>query len=92
MFILPHERALFRQTWNAGSFSHVDRAVAPHSWRICFRWSGNVQSAMALLQAHGITIIEGPTPRQGADGRPSQSIFFRGLDKNLLELMAANIA
>ncbi len=47
---------------------------------------------MALLQAHGITIIEGPTPRQGADGRPSQSIFFRGLDKNLLELMAANIA
>ena len=54
---------------------------------ICFRWSGDVASAVALLRTNGVEIIEGPVPRQTADGLPGQSVYFRDLDANLIELM-----
>jgi catechol 2,3-dioxygenase-like lactoylglutathione lyase family enzyme len=57
---------------------------------ICFRWDGSIASAVALLNEHGVEIIAGPVPRHTADGRPSQSVYFRDLDANLLELMAAD--
>jgi catechol 2,3-dioxygenase-like lactoylglutathione lyase family enzyme len=57
---------------------------------ICFRWGGSIESAVALLGTHGLAIIEGPTPRRTADGLPSQSVYFRDPDGNLLELMAAD--
>lgn len=57
---------------------------------ICLRWSGNIESAMDLLRAHEITIVDGPSPRRTADGLPALSIYFRDLDGNLLELMAAD--
>jgi catechol 2,3-dioxygenase-like lactoylglutathione lyase family enzyme len=55
---------------------------------ICFRWDGGIASAVALLNERGVEIIEGPVPRHTADGLPSQSVYFRDLDANLIELMA----
>jgi catechol 2,3-dioxygenase-like lactoylglutathione lyase family enzyme len=57
---------------------------------ICFRWDGTIQSAIDLLNRNGIKIIEGPSRRKTADGKPSRSIYFRDLDENLMELMAAD--
>lgn len=57
---------------------------------ICFRWDGTIQSAIDLLNRNGIKIVEGPARRRTADGKPSKSIYFRDLDDNLLELMAAD--
>jgi catechol 2,3-dioxygenase-like lactoylglutathione lyase family enzyme len=55
---------------------------------ICFRWDGSIASAVALLNERGVEIIEGPVPRRTAGGLPSQSVYFRDLDANLIELMA----
>jgi catechol 2,3-dioxygenase-like lactoylglutathione lyase family enzyme len=55
---------------------------------ICFRWDGGIASAVALLNEHGVEIIEGPVPRHTAGGLPSRSVYFRDLDANLIELMA----
>jgi catechol 2,3-dioxygenase-like lactoylglutathione lyase family enzyme len=57
---------------------------------ICLRWSGSIDSAAEHLRAHGVSIIEGPSRRHTADGQPALSIYFRDLDGNLLELMAAD--
>lgn len=57
---------------------------------ICFRWGGTIQSAIDLLNRNDIRIVEGPARRRTADGKPSKSIYFRDLDGNLLELMAAD--
>jgi catechol 2,3-dioxygenase-like lactoylglutathione lyase family enzyme len=55
----------------------------------CWRWAGNIESALALLTEHRIEVIDGPSPRRTADGLPSDSVYFRDPDGNLLELMAA---
>jgi catechol 2,3-dioxygenase-like lactoylglutathione lyase family enzyme len=55
----------------------------------CWRWDGKIDSALALLTEHGIDVIDGPSPRRTADGLPSDSVYFRDPDGNLLELMAA---
>ena len=57
---------------------------------ICLRWEGSLDSAAELLGRHGIEIIAGSAPRRTADALPSHSIYFRDLDGNLLELMAAD--
>jgi catechol 2,3-dioxygenase-like lactoylglutathione lyase family enzyme len=57
---------------------------------ICFRWDGSIASAVALLKERGVEIIEGPVPRHTAAGVPSQSVYFRDLDANLIELMATD--
>ena len=57
---------------------------------ICFRWDGDIQSAIDLLKRNGIKIIAGPARRRTADGKPSKSVYFRDIDDNLLELMAAD--
>lgn len=57
---------------------------------LCFRWNGTIESATAHLHEHGIALVEGPVPRQTADEQPSQSVYFRDPDGNLLELMAAD--
>ena len=57
---------------------------------LCFRWGSSIESAAALLREHGIDIIAGPAPRRTADGVAAHSIYFRDLDGNLLELMAAD--
>jgi catechol 2,3-dioxygenase-like lactoylglutathione lyase family enzyme len=57
---------------------------------ICFRWDGDIQSAIDLLKRNGIAIIAGPARRRTADGKPSKSVYFRDIDDNQLELMAAD--
>jgi catechol 2,3-dioxygenase-like lactoylglutathione lyase family enzyme len=57
---------------------------------ICFRWAGTIQGAIDLLNRNGIKIIEGPSRRRTADGKPSKSVYFRDLDDNLMELMATD--
>lgn len=56
---------------------------------ICFRWSEEVETAIAHLQAHDVRIIGGPAPRRTADGMRAQSIYFRDPDQNLVELICA---
>lgn len=57
---------------------------------ICLTWEGTIESAADLLREHGVTIIDGPSPRRTASGQPSRSVYFRDPDDNLLELMAAD--
>jgi catechol 2,3-dioxygenase-like lactoylglutathione lyase family enzyme len=57
---------------------------------ICLRWGGTVDQAIALLGQHGIDVVEGPVARRTANGMPSQSVYFRDPDGNLLELMTTN--
>jgi catechol 2,3-dioxygenase-like lactoylglutathione lyase family enzyme len=68
----------------------VAKRPTPGSADICMRWSGSIESAAALLREHNLVIIDGPSPRETATGQPSQSVYFRDPDGNLLELMAAN--
>lgn len=57
---------------------------------LCFRWGGTIFSAIELLEKNNIQIIHGPVPRIASSGQPSQSVFFRDPDGNLLELMAVD--
>jgi catechol 2,3-dioxygenase-like lactoylglutathione lyase family enzyme len=96
----PHGKVLLRQISVGGAVLSIHQAgngvelVAQRptigAADVCFRWGGTIEEAVLLLRDHGIGIIEGPTPRRTADGVPSQSVFFRDLDANLLELMAAD--
>jgi catechol 2,3-dioxygenase-like lactoylglutathione lyase family enzyme len=93
-------RAAVRQILVGGamfSVHQVGNGVAPIALRptegsadICLRWSGDIESAAALLRDNGVEIIMGPAPRKTADGLRAQSIYFRDPDQNLLELMAAD--
>jgi catechol 2,3-dioxygenase-like lactoylglutathione lyase family enzyme len=94
----PHGKPLVRQIALGGALLSVHQAgngielVAKKptigSADICFRWDGSIASAVGLLRERGIEIIEGPVPRHTANGVPSQSVYFRDLDANLIELMA----
>jgi catechol 2,3-dioxygenase-like lactoylglutathione lyase family enzyme len=57
---------------------------------LCFRWSGDVASAIAHLRAAGVDVIAGPAPRRASDGMRAQSVYFHDPDKNLLELICAD--
>ena len=96
----PNGKSLVRQIALGGALLSVHQASngmglvaktpTEGSADICFRWSGDIDSAIALLKEHGIPMISGPSRRRTADGLPSLSIYFRDLDDNLLELMAAD--
>lgn len=60
----------------------------PGSVDICFRISGTIKEAEALLTDNGIEIIEGPSPRIDNEGVQAQSVYFKDPDGNLVELMA----
>jgi catechol 2,3-dioxygenase-like lactoylglutathione lyase family enzyme len=94
----PHGKTLVRQIALGGALLSVHQAgngielaakkPTIGSADICFRWDGSIASAVAMLNERGVEIIEGPVPRRTADGLPSQSVYFRDLDANLIELMA----
>jgi len=60
----------------------------PGSADLCFRWDGPIANAAALLEKHGVAIIEGPVARPAADGVWGYSVYFRDPDGNLLELLS----
>jgi catechol 2,3-dioxygenase-like lactoylglutathione lyase family enzyme len=62
----------------------------PGSADICLRFGGAIDEAAALLRAHDIEIVDGPSPRRTADGLAAHSVYFRDPDGNLIELMAAD--
>ena len=67
----------------------VAQKPTPGSVDVCFRWNKPIETAVALLARHNVAIVDGPSPRTLSDGRPSQSVYFRDPDGNLIELMAA---
>lgn len=66
------------------------RQPTPGSADLCFRWEGPIADAAAMLEKHGVTVIEGPAPRPAADGVWGQSVYFRDPDGNLLELLSTH--
>jgi catechol 2,3-dioxygenase-like lactoylglutathione lyase family enzyme len=66
----------------------VARRPAPGTADFCFQWDGPIESAMALLESHGVAIEVGPVPRRTNRMVKSNSIYFRDPDENLVELMA----
>jgi catechol 2,3-dioxygenase-like lactoylglutathione lyase family enzyme len=72
-----------------GSTPHPRAAdpVRPGNSDLCFVWEGTPEEAVAHLAAHGVDIVEGPTPRSGARG-DGTSVYFRDPDGSLLELIA----
>jgi len=54
---------------------------------LCFRFEGTVAEILALLDAQGVQVVEGPAPRPASDGTRGQSVYFRDPDGNLLELL-----
>ncbi|WP_174273951.1 VOC family protein [Sphingomonas bacterium] len=67
----------------------VARTPTPGAADLCFRWDGTIEGAQALIEAKGVTVIEGPAPRTSHDGKRGASIYFNDPDGNLIELMAA---
>jgi catechol 2,3-dioxygenase-like lactoylglutathione lyase family enzyme len=54
---------------------------------LCFVWPGTAESALEHLRSHGVEVIEGPVPRQGARGQGT-SVYFHDPDGSLLELIS----
>jgi catechol 2,3-dioxygenase-like lactoylglutathione lyase family enzyme len=61
--------------------------VAPGNSDLCFEWPGTIDDAVAHLRAHGVTVEQGPVPRNGANGG-GQSVYFRDPDGSLMELIS----
>jgi catechol 2,3-dioxygenase-like lactoylglutathione lyase family enzyme len=57
---------------------------------ICLRWKGPIDDAVQLLESNDLAVLAGPTARTTADRKPGHSVFFRDIDGNLIELMAAD--
>ena len=57
----------------------------PGSADLCLITSVPLRDVIAHLASCGVTIIEGPVPKTGAQG-PMQSVYFRDPDLNLIEV------
>ena len=53
----------------------------------CFRWDGEIESAVEYLTSRGVAVVEGPVARPAADGVWGMSVYFRDPDGNLLEFL-----
>lgn len=61
--------------------------VRPGNSDLCLVWPGPIKDALAHLRAHGVEVIEGPSPRQGGRGQGT-SVYFRDPDGSLLEFIS----
>lgn len=57
----------------------------PGSADLCFLTNVPVDQVMSHLDACGVAMLEGPVRRTGAQG-PIMSVYFRDLDRNLIEV------
>lgn len=57
----------------------------PGSADLCLITYATMDEILAHLQAQGVTVEEGPVQRTGATG-PILSVYFRDLDRNLIEV------
>lgn len=62
----------------------------PGAIDLCFRWDGPIEDAVALLDRHGLAVVEGPSFRLAADGSKGASVYFRDPDDNLIELLTTD--
>ena len=69
---------------------HADTPT-PGSADLCFRFDGPVAEILAMLDAAGVPVVEGPVPRPASSGEPGASIYFRDPDGNLLELLTLDV-
>lgn len=58
---------------------------APGAIDLCFISATPLDEVKRALEAHGVTVIEGPVPKTGALG-PMMSVYFRDPDGNLIEV------
>jgi catechol 2,3-dioxygenase-like lactoylglutathione lyase family enzyme len=65
---------------------HAD-VPTPGSADLCFRFVGPVGDILAMLDAAGVEVVDGPVPRPASSGEPGSSVYFRDPDGNLLELL-----
>jgi len=68
----------------------VARRPTPGSVDICFRWDGPLSEAVALLERHGLPVIDGSSPRPAADGSPATSVYTVDPDGNLIEFLTTD--
>lgn len=61
------------------------RVPQPGSGDFCLITDTPLAQVITELDAHGVTIIDGPGPRTGATG-PIESVYFRDPDGNLVEV------
>jgi catechol 2,3-dioxygenase-like lactoylglutathione lyase family enzyme len=61
------------------------RHATPGSADLCFLTEATMPDVISSLRACGVQIIEGPTPRTGAQGTMT-SVYFYDPDENLIEL------
>lgn len=61
--------------------------LQPGNSDLCFEWAGSVAEAQVYLAAWGVDIVSGPVRRPGAKGE-GQSLYFRGPDGSLLEIIS----
>ena len=57
----------------------------PGSGDLCFIAETALDEVVAQLENHGVPLVEGPVPRQGAVGL-MRSVYFRDPDGNLIEV------
>jgi catechol 2,3-dioxygenase-like lactoylglutathione lyase family enzyme len=69
----------------------VARLPTPGSADICFRWDGPIRDAVALLERHGLPVLDGSSPRPAADGTPATSVYTVDPDGNLLEFLTTDL-
>jgi catechol 2,3-dioxygenase-like lactoylglutathione lyase family enzyme len=61
--------------------------AAPGMADLCFVWDGDIEEALLHLERRGVTVEDGPVPRNGARG-VGRSVYFRDPDGSLLEFIA----
>jgi catechol 2,3-dioxygenase-like lactoylglutathione lyase family enzyme len=85
-YTLPDGRRL--NVHGPGSTPHprATDPVRPGNSDLCFEWDGDVESAVAHLEQHGVEVEVGPDERVGARG-VGTSVYFRDPDGSLLELI-----
>ncbi len=65
-------------------------SAEPGCGDLCFVWEGTVDQVVEMLKGAGVQVLEGPVQRRGGRGAgavPSQSVYIRDPDGNLLEFM-----
>ncbi|WP_336285625.1 VOC family protein [Citrobacter arsenatis] len=66
-------------------FEPKANAPTPGALDLCFITTRTLDEVMAMLQTHGVDIVEGPVARTGATG-PIRSVYVRDPDLNLIEI------
>jgi catechol 2,3-dioxygenase-like lactoylglutathione lyase family enzyme len=79
------------ELWRDERFVLRGPTAVPGCGDLCFRWSGSVDDAVALIVGAGGELVTGPVERVGgrdAGTARGSSVYTRDPDGNLVELIA----